>query len=528
MSRLDRNHKIVLLGILLLYIVAQVPLWGYVTDDTYIHLAYAHNLLLGKGWVFNSGEPSYGSTSPLWILLLAPFAGGEAAGILAARLLGIIAGLLAIVVFFRLARMAISRPVYQLTATLFMATEVWFLRWSATGMESALAVLLLLLFFERLATSPFKRRGSFVIGLLCGLCSLTRPEFYMLNILLLGLALFSPRWRRHWFSLLGGMALVLLPWLLFAHSHLGGAFPTTAAAKSRGFQGWGQLLSHTIQLLKTPVSSQGVLLLLAGAGSLHCLGSRKCRRSGHPRRSGRKPTPIRFYALLALLWGAGLPAVFIIGDVQVISRYLLPVTPLLPLAALYFLDLWSDEHPRLLRVLPILIVLTLGPNIWLMSKRVVHHARQFPIDLELGLGEFANYLKEHSAADARIAAPDIGLLGYRSERYIVDLGGLIHPDIASHWHETGYREMMESCSFLELRSADYLVDRASEPASLPAQPREGVFLFPVKVQKVEALGIRNPEPLYYTLYRIGRGPAVEESLDIDEASASGPGAGEHE
>src|SRR5512136_1664659 len=57
-------------------------------DDAYIHYRFAENLATGHGFAFNPDEPTPGSTSPLWVLLLAA---GEIVGlgaILASKLLG--------------------------------------------------------------------------------------------------------------------------------------------------------------------------------------------------------------------------------------------------------------------------------------------------------------------------------------------------------------------------------------------------------------------------------------------------------
>jgi len=40
-------------------------------DDTYIHLVYARNLAAGDGLCFNAGQASFGTSSPLWVGLLA-------------------------------------------------------------------------------------------------------------------------------------------------------------------------------------------------------------------------------------------------------------------------------------------------------------------------------------------------------------------------------------------------------------------------------------------------------------------------
>ena len=519
MSENSRSYIRALVGIHLLYLLLQLPLWGYLTDDTYIHLVYARNLLLGKGWVFNLGEPSYGSTSPLWVLLLAPLASSEAAGLFGARFLSVVAGLLSIFVFHRLASRSISRPSLRLAATLLFATEVWLIRWSASGMEGSLAVLVLLLLLDGLAASPYRARGVFGVGILAGLAGLVRPEYYLLDHLLLGLALLSRRWRRHWWSLLLGVALPLLPWLVFAQLELGGAFPSTAAAKSRGLPELGHLLLQTWRLLRIPLSSQGLLLLIATAGSVACLLGGSCRRPRPGFPSSSAGSRFRFYALLAGLWACALPAVFVLRDVQVISRYLLPVTPILPLAACYFLDLWSDRWPRLIRLLPLVLLLTLLPNLYFYGWRVLPHARAFPADLESSLGRMADHLRVHGLRGARVAAPDIGLLGFRSGCEIVDLGGLIHPEIGAHWHEHGYRRMVENLEFLRYREAEYLVDRDPQPARLAGAAGDDYILLPIMQSRVSGLGLRKPEPLFYSLYRIGRrGPetAPADSLTLRE------------
>ena len=40
-------------------------------DDAYIHFVYAENLADGNGLCFNAGRTSFGSSSPLWVALLA-------------------------------------------------------------------------------------------------------------------------------------------------------------------------------------------------------------------------------------------------------------------------------------------------------------------------------------------------------------------------------------------------------------------------------------------------------------------------
>ena len=122
------------------------PLRHYVTDDTYIHLRYAQQLAHGEGFVFNTGERVYGTTSPLWVLLLAYPMSLGVDGLLASKLLGAAATLAAVLLFWVLVRGnpsdrmgAIASPWLRACATVAWAVNAWMLRWSLSGMETPLA-----------------------------------------------------------------------------------------------------------------------------------------------------------------------------------------------------------------------------------------------------------------------------------------------------------------------------------------------------------------------------------------------------
>ena len=44
---------------------------GAPLDDAWIHFQFARNLSQGHGFSYNPGQPTPGSTAPLWTLLLA-------------------------------------------------------------------------------------------------------------------------------------------------------------------------------------------------------------------------------------------------------------------------------------------------------------------------------------------------------------------------------------------------------------------------------------------------------------------------
>ena len=74
--------------------VLHVLRYNFVSDDAFISLRYAANLLAGHGLVFNPGERVEGFTSPLWTLLLAGFGACGFDLLEAARALGLLCSIL--------------------------------------------------------------------------------------------------------------------------------------------------------------------------------------------------------------------------------------------------------------------------------------------------------------------------------------------------------------------------------------------------------------------------------------------------
>src|SRR5690348_9165047 len=85
-------------------------LWGVPLDDAYIHFQYARNLATGHGFAFNPDQAMPGSTSPLWVVLLAALAVAGTPLWLAAKALGVVFLAVAAVLTWRLATRLTARP----------------------------------------------------------------------------------------------------------------------------------------------------------------------------------------------------------------------------------------------------------------------------------------------------------------------------------------------------------------------------------------------------------------------------------
>ena len=127
---------------------------GYITDDTFIHLRYAQNILERGEFSFNPGDRTYGATSPLWIFGLALLMKLGLAPTAAAWVFGAICGLVLILAADTIIERLTFGPHWKFLLMLLVVSDVWFLRWSFSGMETPLATVLLVVLLDNL-----KRHG---------------------------------------------------------------------------------------------------------------------------------------------------------------------------------------------------------------------------------------------------------------------------------------------------------------------------------------------------------------------------------
>ena len=256
MPRLRLIRLVIALGILA---VGGFLLRGYITDDTFIHLRYARNLLEHGEVSFNPGEPTYGATSPLWIFGLALLLKLGLTPALAAWFLGAICGMAVILVVDAILSRLTYPETWKLVVLVAVAADPWFLRWTFSGMETPLATLALLVLLWPLVSGrdlgwgltrePLWRR-YLGWGVAAGLAGLVRPEFLLLAPASLPILLWFEYYRA---SAVGGVharfrarpyepaiaaacgwLLSAGPWLLYAQVTFGRALPDTAPGGGGG------------------------------------------------------------------------------------------------------------------------------------------------------------------------------------------------------------------------------------------------------------------------------------------------------
>jgi hypothetical protein len=416
---------------------------GFPLDDAWIHQTYARNLAQYGRWEFSPGETSAGSTAPLWTALLIPAHFLSLSAQLWTYLLGWLC-----LVWCAWAAMILWQTLWPGLATRarwagLVLVLSWPLIWAAgSGMETllfgALAVQLMLLYSRQLLFGPWR---PWWLGFFAGLLILARPEGLAL-LLLVGLGLLLAKDNGHqrlsrMLSYLLAATLTLLPYFALNLWSSGNLWPNTFYAKQAeyAFLWRNSLPTRFLRLfyflLGGPAEgwrgmSGAQLLLLPGllVAAWRSLGIDWQER--------------RLLHVLPLLWAAGhvllyawrLPVLYQHG------RYLLPV---LPVIILYGLAGWFWLAKRIgTKLQP-------GPRVTFVSSRaaglvfgvllaifVLLGMQAYAVDVAFVNGEMvtvARWLNDHTPPGALIAAHDIGAIGYFGERPLLDMAGLVSPEV---------------------------------------------------------------------------------------------------
>jgi hypothetical protein len=216
-------------------------------DDAYISYRYADNLLSGSGLVYNSGQRVEGITNLLWTLLVAT---GIALGFkanAAGHALGLISGAAALVTTYLYAAAGLPRGRVWMAALApwIRLSSVSFALWATSGMETPL--------FAAAVTAALaaqaRGRMGWATAALC-VATLTRPDGVIAAVPILGFHLVSRRGEgaRAWtWPAVYGLAVALLT--AFRLAYYGSPVPNTFHAKVGGIP-FEQGLDYLLEFLR--------------------------------------------------------------------------------------------------------------------------------------------------------------------------------------------------------------------------------------------------------------------------------------
>jgi hypothetical protein len=406
--------------VLLLALVAYVGhvLWyDFFSDDGFIALRYAKNLIEGHGLVFNPGERVEGFTSLLWVLMLA---GAGALGIdllVCARIAGVAFGALAIIAAYQLAReLDGRRSSWSLLAPALIAVNGSFACWAAAGLETTLFTCIVVA--AVLATVSGRPR---LAAAMAGLASLARPEGMLVVGVLGAYQAFRSR---------GAGRAVFLRWVLIAGSFVAGGvvfravyfgdlLPNTFYAKTGGT--WWQWKRGLDYLADYAADHEGLplilLVVLAGLAS--------------------GEAPVRVVSLCALALGAGV--VWVGGDGLPMYRLWVPVVPLFCVLGGFVVSrLWQALAPQAVQprwVARGLLVVAIGALIAVDSSRPGRGAHYWDYEYQRQVEiprwtRVGLWFRAHARPGESLAAVPIGAVSYYSGLTVYDMLGLTDRHVA--------------------------------------------------------------------------------------------------
>lgn len=455
---------------------------GFPLDDSWIHQVYARNLAQTGQWAFVPGVPSQASTAPLYTLLLAV---GYAVGVdfrLWTHMLGALSLAAAGMIGARLAARVSSSERWLTVVSGLALVLAWHLIWAAaSGMEtmlfSTLTLAMVALAWRELDDRPpdtreypLLRGASF--GVLAALAAMTRPEAVVLAALA-GLLMVIVRPQRSWRTFAGwawgaglGFSVAVAPYLAQNLQLTGGLLPDTAAAKQAqnapivaGFS----LATRLWEMVK-PLLAGGQLLLLPGVAACVLVILKQARRD---RRAALLLLPLLWAAALVVLYAARLPAPYQHG------RYVIPALPgwiILGVVGTTWMLRWGRSSlPGRVLSRSLALAAALAFAYFVAAGAVAYQKDVRIIDEEMVTA--ARWVAAHVPPEERLAVHDIGALGYFAPRPILDLAGLVSPEIVPFINDAD-----RLWSWLQSQDARYLM---AFPDQIPGDDPTDTRLCPV-------------------------------------------------
>ncbi len=396
---------------ILIWGAARSPWLAY--DDAFITYRYADNLRQGFGFVYNPGERVLGITTPLWGLLLTTFGFLIPDSVLLGHWLSVLSWM-ALALGAQQLLTSYQLPQAANCVPLLIALSPAFL--FACGMETNFLLALMVWVAWAWRTEHFR------LTVFLAACALLTRQDSALWLLFLGLA----AWRKigifPWREGIGA-TLLTLPWFGVAWWYYGSPLPNSAAAKigQTDLMPLATAQSFIVSFWQTMLRDVplAVVLLILGLAILGIL-------------TIVRQVPALWWLPVWLLVYLG---VYTGYGVVAFPWYFLPaLLACLLLAAIGFgriLRVLQTKPTRaLLLASSLAVFVSLFLAMWSI-RQLRHTNADYPA--------VGRWLAANSSAESLAAMIEIGLIGYTSNRPIVDTMGLVSRNMTTHqvgWVET--------------------------------------------------------------------------------------------
>jgi len=413
---------------------------GFPLDDAWIHLTYARNFALHGEWAFRLGQGSAGSTSPLWTALLSIGYLIRLAPYVWTFFLGWLLLSITAIRSEQIARRLITSYRSNIPWVGLFFALAWHLTWSATsGMETLLHGLLILIVLGQLMEASHQ---YMTLGLLAGLSVWVRPDgVTLLGPILLAAFMQNKTLKSRGSALLKifiGFGILFVLYLLFNLALSGSPLPNTFYAKQAEYVEYLEtmLLSERINDYLSPLLASPFIVLIPGL----LIWVYKIIRERN------------WGAIAGLFWIVGYIGIYFLRlPAYQHGRYIIPSFPVIYLMGLLGMISYitspkaNDRIAFYWRILVVVLIVTF------QFIGAIQNAQDV-VFIETQMVHTAQWINENLSPDAILGVHDIGAIGYFTPNPILDMAGLITPNVVPF-----IRDEARLGEYLYAENAQYLV-----------------------------------------------------------------------
>jgi arabinofuranosyltransferase len=427
-------------------------------DDPWIHLTFAKNLAeYGSFSYFKNEMATAGSTSPVYTILLAAGFFITKNEMILSYVLGIAFLICSVIAFYKLSSVEFGKENYfALACTGIFILDKWMNFIADSGMETTMYIFFLIAGFYF-----YKKRKAIPFAILFALTFWTRPDavaFYgaiIIDYIIVSyfaktdksLQLFSKNDLMKIAGIAGG---ILVLYFIMNLILSGSLLPNTYNAKLDA-----PMMRTRDYFLKEDVwgyfttGAYGIIMigfLFSSLKYVYDLIKRKYNQnSGY----------ILFCFCLVFIYWLKLPYTHRFG------RYLMPLIPFLILVSMRgFRDIsqiiGSSFNSRSFAngffIIIVAVTLVMSAMNYNENKQLYAEECKYIYDRHV---KAAFWIKDNTTQNNIIAAHDVGAIGFYSERKIVDVAGLISPEVISKLKESNYNQIMSE--YMKQNNVSYLV-----------------------------------------------------------------------
>ena len=416
--------------------------FGFPLDDPWIHLQFARNLHdYGAFSYYKDQMVTSGSTSPLYTFILSAGFFVTNNEMILSYVLVIFFLAIATFVAYKLASAFFDRDLILSVAAALLVIISDRLQWAAlSGMETTLFIALLLI-----ALYFYHTKKAIPLGITSGLLLWARPEAIILYAVF-AIDIFyqativkhpqkkkrgdaPPKYDFTWIKkALPYTIVIAAAYVAFNMLLSGSIFPNTYAAKLKYYSGPAQ--DFPSQVLSFLIDGDMYVLAALALVSILAIIRDLIRR---------KPNTL----LVQLLWSVFLFAAYWydLPKLYQNGRYLMPLIPfyvILSLDGLRIVVRWLKGRIRFMTkprvteafaALLILIVVFQAVKTTLADEKPYIESCHYIADRQVAT---ALWIRDHLPENAVVATHDIGAIGFYSNRRIVDMVGLVSPEMINN------------------------------------------------------------------------------------------------